>query len=231
MRKVECSEFVKRQTPQSGYSHFDGTWEELAELANSLMKTAYVKEGYKKGVILLSVPTELYGDPTLNKFYSATQTITESTNLLINFAPRQKGELPFLRISAKGKKVPAQAAEIICYHKDILIEDNDRSADVEWEIIAIKARASTEEEPMDPYTMARNFLHLKGGTKGDFTAQQFAESIVYWNGHCMTRGRSIWRYRFEKFFSWFFTWEVIKITLTLATLLIGVTLLIFWHPH
>lgn len=211
MRQVECSEFVKRQTPQSGYSHFEGTWDELAELANSLIGTGNSREGYKKGVILLTVPSW-----HLDRFFSATTTITEKTNLQVNFAPRQKGEASFLRISAKGKKVPAAAAEIICYHKDVLIEDDDRSTDTEWEIIAIKARATEEEEPMDPYTMARNFLHLKGGTKGDFTAQQFAESIVYWNNHCMMQGRPAWRYHLGRFFSWFFTWKVLKPTLTLT---------------
>jgi hypothetical protein len=38
---------------------------------------------------------------------------------------------------------------------------------------------------MDPMTMARNFLVLEGGTKGDFTAQQFAESIVFWSTHAL----------------------------------------------
>jgi hypothetical protein len=226
MRKVECSEFVKRQTPQSGYSHFNGSWSELAGLADSLIGTGNSKEGYKKGVILLTVPSW-----HVDKFYSATTTVTEDTKLRINFAPRQRGEAPFLRVSAKGNKTRAAAVEIICYHKDVLIEDDDRSTDTEWEIIAIKARASTEEEPMDPYTMARNFLHLKGGTKGDFSAQQFAESIVYWNNHCMMQGRSKWRYRLGKFSSWFFTWEVIKPILTITILLAGLITLICWHPH
>jgi hypothetical protein len=103
-------------------------------------------------------------------------------------------------VSAKAKKQRAAACEIICYHKDVLAEDNDRSTLAEWEVIAIKARSSEEEEPMDPYTMARNFLHLKGGTKGDFTAEQFAKSIVYWNNHCMTVGKPKWYKKIMQFF-------------------------------
>lgn len=195
LRKVECSEFVKRQTKDSGYSHFTGTWDELADLASSLINTGYCREGYKKGVVLIEVPA-----PDLDKFYSATVSITEDTKLSVNYAPRQVGEAAFLRVSAKAKKQLAEVAEIICYHADVLAEDDDRSTAAEWEIIAIKARASLEEEPMDPYTMARNFLHLKGGTKGDFTAEQFAKSIVYWNNHCMTAGKPKWYRKISKFF-------------------------------
>lgn len=202
-RRVACSEFVKRQTPESGYSHFDGTWDELAQIAEELIMTG--KQGYKKGVLLIPVPEfdiDLHGSktPLLNRFYSATVSIQEDTKLKASYAPRQPGEAPFLRISAKAKKQPAAACEIILYHKDVLAEDNDRSTDAEWEVICIKARSSTEEEPMDPYTMARNFLHLKGGTKAEFTAEEFAKSIVYWNNHCMTVGKPKW---YKKIAEWF----------------------------
>jgi len=110
----------------------------------------------------------------------------------VAWAPRLEGEDSFIRVSAKAKKQETIYVTFVLYRYDVLEEDNGRSANSEWEIIAIKARATDKEEPMDPYTMARNFLHLKGGTKGDFTAQQFAESIVYWNNHCMTTGSQKW---------------------------------------
>lgn len=192
-RLIECSEFVKRQTPESGYSHFDGSWDELAEIASRYFHTGLRKDGYKKGVALIEVPiSDDFKKPLLTRFYSATVKVTDQTKLSVNFSPRQEGEDPFIRVCAKAKKQKAAAAEIIIYHRDVLAEDDDRSTLAEWEVIAIKARASLKEEPMDPYTMARNFLHLKGGTKGDFTAQQFAESIVYWNNHCMARGKPKW---------------------------------------
>lgn len=201
MNLVECSEFVKRQTKESGYSHFDGSWEELAEIAARYFHSGLCKEGYKKGVMLISVPKlDDFRKPLLSRFYSATVKITEDTNLKTSFAPRQKGEDPFIRVSAKAKKQPAVACEIILYHKDVLAEDDDRSTGAEWEVIAIKARSSMEEEPMDPYTMARNFLHMKGGTKGGFTAEQFAKSIVYWNNHCMTTGKPKWYRKLMEFF-------------------------------
>lgn len=197
MKKVACGEFVKRQTPQSGFSHFEGTWEELEKMAANVMRFSHcVRPGYKDGVILVDL------DPF--KFRSAVVELNAKSKLTANYAPRREGEAPFIRLSAKAQKQMARYATVVLYRHDVLAENNERETDAEWEIVAIKARSSEEEEPMDPYTMARNFLHLKGGTKGDFTAQQFAESIVYWNSHCMSRGRSLWMYRLEQFFSWLY---------------------------
>lgn len=185
---IKCSEFVKRQTPDSGYSHFNGSWYLLEKLVSYIINyfPQNIRRGYRDGVVLVDLPPY--------NFYSSVVEINNKTKLNINFAPRLMGEAPFLRISAKAKKQPAKFVSVVLYHADVLSEDSDRSSDADWEIIAIKARTSQEEEPMDPYTMARNFLHLKGGTKGDFTAQQFAESILYWNNHCMAQSKkSLWK--------------------------------------
>jgi hypothetical protein len=195
MTTFACSEFVKRQTKESGYSHFDGSWEELAALAQTYYNTELCKVGYKDGVILIELPSE-----HISRFYSATVKITDKTKLCINWAPRREGELPVIRVSAKAKKQPAKKVELICYRADVLQEDSDRSSSADWEVIAIKARVSAEEEPMDPMTMARNFLHLTGGTKGEFSAQQFAESILYWNQHCMCAGKPKWYKKFLNYF-------------------------------
>jgi len=187
---IKCSEFVKRQTSLSGYSHFDGSWELLEELVEYIWIyfPQNIRPGYREGVVLVDVPPL--------KFYSSIIEINEKSKLTVDYAPRLPGEDPFIRVAAKGKKQPAKYVSIVLYRHDVLAEDNDRSSDAEWEIIAIKARVSEKEEPMDPYTMARNFLHMKGGTKGNFTVQQFAESIVYWSNHAMLRGK---KSLFDKF--------------------------------
>jgi Protein of unknown function (DUF3228) len=200
-KKVSCGEFVKRQTPESGYSHFEGTWEELADYAGTYLNTGYCKPGYKDGVVLVSFPEkDGFGEPLLSRFRSAIVDLDEESKLTANYAPRRPGETPFIRVSAKGKKQVAKYASVVLYRHDVLEENSERETDAEWEIVAIKARVSQEEEPMDPYTMARNFLHLKGGTKGDFTAEQFAKSIVYWNSHCMTTGKPKWFKKIMNFF-------------------------------
>lgn len=204
MGQLKCSEFVKRQTKESGFSHYTGSWEDLEKVVAECMRNERnVRPGYKPGVVLVDLG--FTGFEYLGKFYSAMVDITDETKLNISYAPRLRGEDPFLRISAKADKQETKFVTFVCYHKDVLAEDDDRSTDAEWELIAIKARLTKDEEPMDPYTMARNFLHLKGGTKGDFTAQQFAESIVYWNNHCMTTGRRPWYTKLLKFFKRCFT--------------------------
>ena len=147
-----------------------------------------VTTGYRDGVVLVDV---YWANPE-KQFYSAIVALNEESKLTANYAPRRPGEDPFIRVSAKAKKQIAKHASVVLYRHDVLAENNERETEAEWEIVAIKARVSEEEEPMDPYTMARNFLHLNGGTKGDFTAEQFAKSIVYWNNHCMTTGKPKW---------------------------------------
>ena len=192
-KKVACGQFVKRQTKESGYSHFDESWEKLELLATNTLTflPVYVKPGYRDGVVLVDLPAL--------GFYSAIVELNEQSKLTANYAPRREGEAPYIRVSAKAKKQPAKHASVVLYRWDVLAENNERETDAEWEIVAIKARVSEEEEPMDPYTMARNYLHLEGGTKGDFTAEQFAKSIVYWNSHCMTTGKPKW---YKKIMAW-----------------------------
>lgn len=188
-KTIACGEFVKRQTPESGYSHFNGSWSLLETIATRCMELYphLITPGYRDGVVLLELP-----DYHAYNFSTAIVKLDDKSKLTSSFAPRRPGEDPFIRVSAQNEKQRAVFAQLVLYRHDVLAENNERQTDAEWEIVAIKARVDAEEEPMDPYTMARNFLHMKGGTKGDFTAEQFAKSIVYWNTHCMTTGKPKW---------------------------------------
>jgi Protein of unknown function (DUF3228) len=195
-RKVAAGEFVKRQTRESGYSHFEGTWallEKIVEMRLASHEKPFLDEedpvtpGYRDGVILVDI-----GRRFTPLFRSAVVDLAEDTQLQTSYAPRRPGEAPFIRVSAKAEKQVAKYVQVVLYRHDVLEENGERETDAEWEIVAIKARHSLDEEPMDPYTMARNFLHLQGGTKGDFTAEQFAKSIVYWNNHAMSAGKPKW---------------------------------------
>jgi hypothetical protein len=194
---VACGEFVKRQTKDSGFSHFEGTWEELEHMVHSsLVKPQLVRPGYKDGVVLV----DLCPGYEHRKFYTSIVKLDENTKFSVGYSPRRVGEAPYIRIGAKAEKQLAKYVSFVCYRKDILMENDERETDAEWEIVCIKARVSEEEEPMDPYTMARNFLHLKGGTKGDFSAEDFAKSIVYWNNHANTTGKPKWYRKVKSFF-------------------------------
>jgi hypothetical protein len=191
---VSCGDFVKRQTKESGYSHFEGSWEELEGMIEdrlTLSKERSCHPGYRDGVVLVDMAPYF--------FRSAIVDLDSDSKLTANFAPRREGEAAFIRVSAKAKKQRAKHASVVLYRYDVLEENNERQTTAEWEVVCIKARASVEEEPMDPYTMARNFLHLEGGTQGDFSAEDFAKSIVYWNSHCMTTGKPKW---YRKLIEW-----------------------------
>jgi hypothetical protein len=153
---------------------------------------ANITQGYRDGVILVKMFPKT--------FYSGIVELNENSKLKASYAPRRDKEAPFIRVAAKGKKQRAKYASVVLYRHDVLEENNERETDAEWEIVCIKARTSEEEEPMDPYTMARNFLHLKGGTKGDFSAEQFAQSIVYWNNHCMMTSKPKWYNKIVAYF-------------------------------
>jgi hypothetical protein len=192
-KKVAAGEFVKRQTPESGFSHFEGSWETLEKMTENVMRFPHcVRQGYKDGVLLVDL------DPF--QFRSAIVRLDEKSKISATYSPRRLGEAPFIRLGVKANKQPAKYASVVLYRADVLEENNERQTDAEWEIVCVKARVTEEEEPMDPYTMARNFLHLKGGTKGDFTAEQFAQSIVYWNNHTMTTGKPKWYRKLAAFF-------------------------------
>lgn len=168
---IALSNFVRRQTKESRFAHFEGTEAELVRLVDANWNARV--DGYKKGVILVPVPPY--------DFYTSTVTVDENTNLSASFVARQEGEEKHLLVMAEGSKQKAASVQIVLYHKDVLADDNDRSTDAEWEIVSINAYSTIVPAPMHPLTMARNFLHKKGGTKGEYTAQQFAEAIWFWS--------------------------------------------------
>ena len=109
-------------------------------------------------------------------------------------AQRQQGEDYYIETyvdpsdcAAKGITLhpkPAKRADIVLYSAEALLEnDGTRSTDCEWEIVCILASEHEGQEPMRPLTMARNQLAAPGGTKSNYTPEQFAEAIMYWSAH------------------------------------------------
>ena len=191
--KIKCSAFVKRQTAESPFSFLadpigqTADWrtlevhvEECLEEPAKLDATA--TDGYKPGVIVLSIPPCFAGF----RFYSGVTVLTETTPLRARFAARRPGEEPFVEVQALGRKNEAVAVDIILYSRALLVEEGENpDADTDYEIVSINARTSAEPEPMSPMAMARNFLALPGGTKAEYTAAQFAEAIIYWSTRAM----------------------------------------------
>lgn len=174
MSLIKASDFVKRQTKDSQFSYFSGSWEQLEKMVDANREKAV--QGYKLGVFKTPVPSE--------GFFTSIVKLTADVMLGAAFKARREGEEPFINVYAIGEKLPAKRVEIITYSKEVLAENNERSTDADYEIVSINASPFLDSDtPMDPVTMMRNFLHRPGGTKGEFSAQQFAESILFWSQH------------------------------------------------
>jgi hypothetical protein len=114
--------------------------------------------------------------------------LDENSILETTFEKRWEGEEPVLKtVVVNGKKTPARFVNIVLYHHDVLKESNEQSSDAEWEIISINA-SLFENEPMHPMTMARNMLQKAGGTKGEYSGQQFAEALWFWREYAPVKG-------------------------------------------
>lgn len=185
MVQIGVTEFVRRQTPESRYTHFTGSWEELVQLVLTQWEQRALSP-HNSGVALVPMPQSIAGC-----FYTGVIEITPETPLKAEFLPRVEGEDPFIQVSAiGGGKQPAQSAEIILYSHETLAQDGDAppTREADFYIVSVNAYASLEKEPMNPMTMARNFLGLKGGTRPEvpYSAEEFARSIVYWSRHVRT---------------------------------------------
>jgi len=181
---VHVNSFVKRQTPDSRFSHFDGGWDDVVAKVVANWKNR--KPGYRDGVVL--VPVHPKG------FHSCVVEMIAGMPLKATYEPRVEGEKPRLHVGLDVKdygsvKTPAVAVDIVVYSSATLAEDGGNEldpADGNWEIISINARLSEDEEPMNPSTLMANFFHDDGGTETNMTDSAFVTSLrksrAYWNG-------------------------------------------------
>jgi len=176
MTKVAINSFVRRQTAASKFSHFEGSFEDLVALVEANLDKGV--QGYRPGVLLVPVPAE--------GFKSGVVEVNETTELKATFGARLRGELPYIDVVAVGgEKLAAKFAEVVLYSHAVLAEENEAETEAEFEVISINARATDVPEPMHPVSMARNHMGMVGGTKAEYTAEQFAEAIVYWSQRAM----------------------------------------------
>ncbi len=175
--RIGWSDFARaRCVPGQGRSYFRGTHEELVELVRenwTRRRPGAGREDLDK-VVLVTCPPE--------RFACATVLVKRNTPLFARLENRQAGEDAHIRVTAGGEPETARFADVVLYSAAALQEnDGERSGDFDWEIVAIVA-GPVEDEPMNPLTMARNFLEKPGGTFCEYTAREFAEAIYYWSG-------------------------------------------------
>ena len=131
--------------------------------------------------ILVPVPCE-------QMFCSPRAEIIVGLPIKSRIVQRQAGEDPYIETYVTSedaeafgvKPTPAKRCDIVCYSAEALLENGgERSSDAEWEIVTILAYPTDVEELMPPLTMARNYLNKPGGTYGEYSAKEFAESIYF----------------------------------------------------
>jgi hypothetical protein len=191
MPTIKTSKFVKRQTKESEFSYYDGTWSDLENITKAYFQSA--RDGYRDGVKL--VPVKRFNP----HFYSAVVPITDDLEFTTIFEARRDGEKPVKKSVSYGKKSVAKYVDIVIYRKDVLEEDPLNIAHMtgaEWEIVSINCSPYEYDLPMTPDTIARNILACtdhpfgKGGTCDTKTsAIDLAKSIAFWKTHTQVRER------------------------------------------
>jgi len=171
--QIVLNPFVQRQTPLSSFSHFEGDMNQIPEMVRENWDNQ--KEGYREGVVLVSV------DPA--DFFSGVITLVDGALLTGTFQPRRKGETPRKEIRAKSpleRKIAAQSVEIVLYRSDVLAEGSDNSlesSEENWEIVSINASPTEGEMPIAPMTLMHNHFGSDGGTATNMTDAEFLAAL------------------------------------------------------
>ena len=175
---VAVNDFVLRQKEGSGKSFTNElSFQEIAEHAEQQMASGCFREGYRKGVRIIDVDINL-----IDKFICPFVRIDSKTTLLAKYVQRREGEDFYIQIRAEsGELLPAGKVELILYHHDVLSENDEHTTDFEWELISFHAvPEGVDYMPMGPVTMMRNQLELSGGTRANYSSEDWAKSVEFW---------------------------------------------------
>ena len=184
IESVGIGAFVKRQIKGSGKTYSTLTFEEIAMYAQQRLLNKNFKQGYRDGVILISVEEKM-----IKNFICPIVKIDKNTKL--ESVPKKRRDNEELYISTKalnGKPLEIGGVDLILYRHDVLNETNERETDKYWELIAFHAiPKEVDTLPMGPVTMMRNQLQLTGGTKGEYSSKQWAEGVRFWQKYALLK--------------------------------------------
>jgi len=174
---LSINKFVRRQTADSPFTHFDGSDERLLGLVLDALSEGKDRPGYREGVILVEV------DPT--DFYTGLVILEEGDLLVGRYEARQEGETPRKNIRVKRHGIPptpqgkykAKRVDIVLYSYDTLLENDENDGDAEWQIISINGFPTDEEAPINPMTLMHNHFGSDGGTDTNMTPEEFEAAM------------------------------------------------------
>ena len=179
---VGVNEFVKRQIPESGKTYSTLSFDKIALYAEEKLKEKEFKEGYRNGVIIIRI------DNNLTEYFKCPFVkIHSNTKLKAEIKKRRENEENYISVKAlNGKELDIEYIDLILYRHDVLKETKENTTDFDWELISFHAiPKGIKNMPMGPVTMMRNQLQLPGGTKGDYTSKEWAESVYFWQKYAL----------------------------------------------
>ena len=182
---IGVSEFVKRQSEASTFTHYKGSWSDLANRTAEAVRAGNTTPGYRMGVHLVQMPKHEAG-----LFYTFdAYPMFEGMGLKAEWAkvPGREHEPAKLQVTILEDKIPCNYVDIVIYSKEVLEEDGDNVTGCDYDIVSINGRLAKNPPPIDPMTLVRNWLHLKGGTEMKGTTSEemltmLCDSILYKNG-------------------------------------------------
>ena len=183
MMNFIANEFVKRQTIDSRFSHFDGTWDQVVDMVRQNWDSR--RSSYRDGVVIVTVPVD--------GFYSGVVLLGPGDELSGGFESRRPGESPRKFVVAAGRrKARAKSVDVILYSSCVLSEDNDNQLPPDegnWEIISINASPTVGAMPIDPMVLMHNHFGSDGGTETGLSDHNFVsmlrESFLFWRDKVM----------------------------------------------
>ena len=180
---IHVNSFVKRHTPESRFSHFEGSWTQLIEL--TMVDFINAKPGYRDGVVLVPVLPE--------GFFSGVRELGDGEPIWGKYESRRAGEEPRKVVMTGSRdKLPAKSVDIILYSSSVLAEDGSNETPAEegnWEIISVNANPFDNEMPITPETLMHNHFGSDGGTTTNLSDGEFVtmlrESFDFWKDKAM----------------------------------------------
>ena len=187
--KVQVNDFVKRQTKSSGKAYSQElSFDFFAKYAQKkLIKNEFI-EGYRPEVRIVKLENKY-----VHKVFCPYVRITKETRLLAKVVKRREDEDFYIQVRAmNGNLIRTGSVDLILYRNDILLENNENTTNADWELISINALPKgVESMPMGPITMMRNQLELNGGTKAEYSSDEWAKSVQFWQTYAPIEPREI----------------------------------------
>ena len=192
MPNIVINPFALRQTPDSRFSHWEFSEEEL--FGRILASLDDAVPGYRDGVILVPI------DP--DGVFSSTCELQPGDVLQGVYEARREGEAPRKAVYVVGgQKTPAKRVDVVLYSSATLAEDGTNTLPSEegnWEVISVNARPTVEDVPISPGTLMYNHFHVAGsddgGTSTGMTNDEFVaaleEGFRYWSNKASAAPKS-----------------------------------------